>query len=96
MIEASGRAEIRGSAAELPLPLYKGDNQRVDDTLLVSFRYHIPAAPEAGGPVQISVSEIQAWCVPKPEGAEEEEEEDDGEGEGVVTSGPYVEVSLLE
>ena len=40
MIEAS--AEIRGSAAELPLPLYK-DNQRVDDTLLVSFRYrYIP------------------------------------------------------
>ena len=62
--------------------------------LATLIRYHIPEAPEAGGPVQISVSEIQAWCVPKPEGAEEEEAE--GEGEGVVTSGPYVEVSLLE
>ena len=43
-IGASGRAEIRGSAAELPLPLCTGggggDNQRVDaDCVLVSFRY---------------------------------------------------------
>jgi hypothetical protein len=44
MIEASGRAEIRGCAAELPLPLHAGvaggDNERIDaDCVLVSFRY---------------------------------------------------------
>ena len=43
-IGLSGRAEIRGSAAELPLPVCTeeggGDNQRVDaDCVLVSFRY---------------------------------------------------------
>ena len=58
-------------------------------------RYHIPEAPAGGGPVQISLSEMQAWCVPKPDGAEEEVEAE-AEAEGEVTSGPYVEISLLE
>ena len=62
-------------------------------------RYHIPESPAGGGPVQISLSEMQAWCVPKPDGAEEEAEAEAAEAaeaEGEVTSGPYVEISLLE
>jgi predicted NUDIX family NTP pyrophosphohydrolase len=67
-------------------------------------RYHIPEAPAGGGPVQISLSEMQAWCVPKPDEAEAEveaeaeeaKEAEAAEAVGEVTSGPYVEISLLE
>ena len=40
---------------------------------------------------------MQAWCVPKPDEAEAEAEEAEAaEAVGEVTSGPYVEISLLE